>query len=320
MVNFMDPDLAGQSGQLTVRVNAKHHADLVIDAGHWENVEDGDVISRVIHPPQETMFHQLLAYLDAQPQAGHREFPSGREEARAMAAVCLRWGTYFAHLTNHDLPLNPNAGQAEISQISEDEMKRINIEMSAALAEWIDLRRRDDERYFRLVSGALKLLPLAPSHLAGYPDKAIFFSLCHAEERVGDAGEAALAEWRETGRQRVQQANQYPTRVFANALTNYGWRNQSGVENLHAGAHNVSALSPTMCRIRVQDERSIVRTVWISLMEGVSALNQYLFYDKRPWEQQVAVYNLADMLLVTPHDWSLTEETCEIRYPMYALE
>jgi hypothetical protein len=317
----MNPDLAEQSGQLAVRVSAKRHADLVLDAGRWENVEEDGVISRVIHAPQETMFHQLLAYLDAQPQPGYHEFPSAREEARAMAAVCLRWGTYFAHLTDHDLPPNPKGKQTEISQISDGEMKRVNIEMSAALAEWIDMRRQYGERYFRLVSWALKLLPLTPSHLRGYPDKAIFFSLCHAEQHMAeDAREAALAEWGEEGRQRVQQINQYPTRVFANALTNYGWRNQPDTENLHAGAHDAAALDPTMCRIRAQDERSILRTVWMSMLEGVSALNQFLFHDGRPWEQQVAIYNTADLLLVTPHDWSLTEETCDIWYPMYEIE
>lgn len=55
------------------------------------------------------------------------------------AAVILRWGSYLAVLLDHDKPIWPEVHSPRTSRISDEEMARINIEASAALAEWIDL-------------------------------------------------------------------------------------------------------------------------------------------------------------------------------------
>jgi hypothetical protein len=36
---------------------------------------------------------------------------------------------------------------------------------------------------------------------------------------------------------------------------------------------------------------------------------------RRPWPEQVLPYGLAEMLLVTPSRWTLTENTREVRLP-----
>ena len=61
------------------------------------------------------------------------------EVAIAAVAVCLRWGSYFAALANHDLPQWAAAFDPAVSGIGDGEMARINIEASAALSDWIDL-------------------------------------------------------------------------------------------------------------------------------------------------------------------------------------
>jgi hypothetical protein len=51
------------------------------------------------------------------------------------------------------------------SRISDEEMARINIEASAALAEWIDIYRADPGRrqYTQLVDRAVYYLPISPA-------------------------------------------------------------------------------------------------------------------------------------------------------------
>jgi len=82
-------------------------------------------------------------------------------EGVAGAAVVLRWGSYLAVLLDRDKPLWPAAHAKGTSRISDEEMARINIEASAALAEWIDLHRADrgGRRYAQLVDRAVSYLP-----------------------------------------------------------------------------------------------------------------------------------------------------------------
>lgn len=98
--------------------------------------------TQIVQPPRVTLFRQLLEYLRAKPdppaQTGIVEV-----EGTAAAAIALRWGSYFAVLTDHTKPLGGQARSRDASRISDSEMARINIEASAALAEWIDLLRRD---------------------------------------------------------------------------------------------------------------------------------------------------------------------------------
>lgn len=126
--------------RLEVRVND----ELVLDAGACEEVSGPHGPERLIHPPESTLFHQVLAYLKAKPDPPQR--PSGSmvdREGLAAAALTVRWGSYLAVLVDHDKPLWSETNSAGTSRISDGEMARINIEASAALAEWIDIHRED---------------------------------------------------------------------------------------------------------------------------------------------------------------------------------
>jgi hypothetical protein len=56
-------------------------------------------------------------------------------------------------------PPAPNIDDEQASQIDDDEMARMNVEISAAIAWWLTLRGADDRRYWDLVHRALVHLP-----------------------------------------------------------------------------------------------------------------------------------------------------------------
>jgi hypothetical protein len=98
------------------------------------------------------LFHQVVAYLDAHSLWNQPPFPPAPyQEALAAMAVCLRWGSYLAVLADRHKPLDPQVTDEAILHISGGEMGRIDVEASAALAEWIDLHRQDAPRYNALV-------------------------------------------------------------------------------------------------------------------------------------------------------------------------
>jgi hypothetical protein len=125
---------------LQVRVND----DLVLDAGTYEERPEPARPGAIHPPPSSTLFHQVLAYLRAKPDPPNRASGSmGGREGVAAAVLVLRWGSYLAVLLDRHKPVWPVVRSASTSRISDEEMARINIEASAALAEWIDLYRAD---------------------------------------------------------------------------------------------------------------------------------------------------------------------------------
>src|SRR5437588_1251643 len=106
------------------------------------------------------MYRQVLSYLEEStrdekvPPKSHVHFG---EVAIATVALCISWGSYFAVLANRDLPQWAAAFDPEVSCIGDGEMARINIEASAALADWIDLLRADQPRFRKLVKVAVQL-------------------------------------------------------------------------------------------------------------------------------------------------------------------
>jgi hypothetical protein len=144
---------------LLVRVNE----EIVLDAGTCEDLATPHGPERLIRPPAATLFHQVLAYLRAIPDPPKR--PSGSmvgREGVAAAAVILRWGSYLAVLLDREKPEWTEAHSAGTSRISDQEMARINIEASVALAEWIDLYRADPggRLYEQLVNRAVSYLAM----------------------------------------------------------------------------------------------------------------------------------------------------------------
>src|SRR5437016_3160697 len=223
---------------LTVNVNA----GFTVDAGSWqERVEEDQAPYRLVSPPHAAMYRQDLSYLEESTR-GEKVPPTSQlhfgEVAIATVALCIRWGSYFAVLTNRDLPQWAAAFDPEISCIGDGEMARINIEASAALSGWIDLMRADQPRFRKLVRAALQLLPFPIAQLDGstyYHRFRAFsaFNSAHGRRYLLEAFARDFgSEWFERQKARVLVN---PTRALANGILNEHWRNESGIEDVHAG-------------------------------------------------------------------------------------
>ena len=233
----------------------------------------------------------------------------GREGV-AAAALALRWGSYLAVLLDHDKPVWTGAELPGTSRISDEEMARINIEASAALAEWIDLYRSDPggHLYEKLVNRAVTYLPM--------PKKT---------SKLKDTGFAALAEPDMAARlveaaypshlERVRaDVDRHPSRVLANALVNTAWRN-GPVEDVHAGAFRGYPLDQR--RVTLSEERELMAFGSERLALGMTVCLQFsMERPPRPWPEQVLPYGLAEPMLITPSRWTLTESSRVVRLPV----
>jgi hypothetical protein len=171
----MGSDLSKQflteSGFLRVRVTE----DFVLDGGAWKPAgeQKGRLIA-TITPPATPMFQQVVEYLETKPLP-----PGGATkrdgEARAAVALCLRWRSYFAVLADPSRPGAPH--------IADEEMARMNIEISAALAWWLTLRNADEHRYDDLVHRALAYLPTGPKAVSALQSGEILMT-CTVPEMV----------------------------------------------------------------------------------------------------------------------------------------
>ncbi|HPQ70640.1 MAG TPA: hypothetical protein PKW95_16060 [bacterium] len=288
---------------LYVRVND----DLVLDAGSYEILQMPHGLERVIHAPTTTMFHQLLDYLKTKPDSSKRPAcNAASSEGEAATALVLRWGSYLSVLLDHDKPLWSEATSEETSRISNEEMARINIEASAALAEWIDLYRqeRGSGLYAQLVKRALTYLPkpvatanLRPDGFAGLADP------INASQLIEKA-EARILKV-------LGYVENYPSRIFANALVNMAWR-YSPVERIHSGVPRGSPLDQR--RVTLEEETEIMGYVACRLETGMATCKQLITEQPpRSWVEQIIPYALDRR--ICPIQWSLTETSREVRLP-----
>jgi hypothetical protein len=290
--------------RLSVRLNN----ELVLDAGSCVETADRRSSEKVIQPPAITLYRQVLDYLKMKPDPPVRLQGSRiGHEGVAAAALTLRWGSYLAVLLDRDKPVWPEAKSVGTSRISDGEMARINIEASAALAEWIDLYRADPNgrAYIQLVDRAVYYLPM-PKKTAK-PKVTAFAALAAddvAERLIQNTDAARLASVR-------ANADRYPTRIFANALVNSSWRN-GPVENIHAGRYRGYSLEHR--RITVVEERELIDFASQRFALGMAVCSQIVTEPhQRPWREQVLPYGLAEILMVTPTGWTLTESSREVR-------
>lgn len=285
----------------------------MLDAGYVEETREGDRGWRLVHPPRRTMFEQVLAYLERQSDPGWQGLRLGRE-AIAAVAVCLRWGSYLSVLLDEDKPLWPQVQQDDsgaVSRISDAEMARINIEISAALEQWVDIMRSDFQRYLRLVWVAGQCLPMTRKSVGKEKEYLILRALANPDFVQEIVAARTTTEW---GQARLAETQIHPTRVFANTLTNVCWRNNDSVENIHAGRAAVLPLAQH--RITKREERILVRTIAERLAHGIAAaclFSQSEQQNERTWVEQVLPYNLVPDFLVTPREWSLEESTRSVR-------
>jgi hypothetical protein len=235
--------------------------------------------------------------------------------AIATVALCIRWGSYFAVLADHDLPQWTTAYDPEVSCIGDGEMARINIEASAALSDWIDLMRADQQHFRKLVKAAVQLLPFPIAQLDGstYSNRFRAFSAINSvagrrylmEAFARDFGEGWLE--REKARLMVN-----PTRALANGILNEHWRNGSGIEDVHAGS-----LAPprplTQCRLTKALETLLMQETAELFVPTMRALYHVVSKpSEETWPEQALPYAIA---FKPPTDWSLDEQTREIALP-----
>jgi hypothetical protein len=291
--------------RLQVRVND----ELMLDAGTYEEATDSGGCKWLVHPPERTLFHQVLAYLQAKPDPPphHSGTMIGREGV-AAAALVLRWGSYLAVLLDHDKPIWPAVRSPGTSRISDDEMARINIEASGALAEWIDIYRGDPRLYQQVVDRAFGYLPM-PNRTASKL-KVKEFSALAIPEMAARVVQAADAE----RLARVQaDADRWPSRIFANALVNTAWRN-GPVEDVHAGY--VQGYPLARRRVTPEEERELMCFASDGMALGMSVCWSLASeHSRRSWPERVLPYGLAELLMITPSRWTLTETSREIRLP-----
>jgi hypothetical protein len=302
---------------------AQHHSltinvteQCAIDAGHWQEcVGEDQRPSRLVSPPQTTMFRQVLSYLEETtrdkkvPPTSQLHFG---EVAIATVALCIRWGSYLAVLAKRDLPQWAAAYDPEVSCIGDGEMARINIEASAALSDWIDLMQADQQRFRKLVKAAVQLLPFPIAQL----DESTYYKRFRALGAINSAnGRRCLmeafardfgSEWLEREKERVLV---HPTRALANGILNEHWRNGSGVEDIHAGG--IAPPRPlTQCRLTKAQETLLMQETAELFVPTLRALYHVVGSpSEETWSEQALPYAIA---FKPPANWSLDEQTREV--------
>lgn len=146
------------------------------------------------------------------------------------AALCLRWGTYLAVLLDEHKLLDPGVGSAEISMISDSEMKRINLEFSANLARLIRMLHEDEGSCYRLLHLAYHHLAMPRLPLGQCAEILDAFRGLTSPDFWDLAGPDLKARMERTRPILVQ----HPYRGLANSMVLSAFRN-GPVEDLHCG-------------------------------------------------------------------------------------
>jgi hypothetical protein len=269
--------MKGSRRSVRVRVND----DLILDTGSCQDADGPNGPLCIIEPPRTTLFDQVLADLQEQPDpATPRSGSIAGREGVAAAAVALRWGSYLAVILDRDQPLWSDVGSPSTNRMSDEEMARINIEASAALAEWIELYRTEKggHRYERLVNRAVAYLPM--------PKKTAKLKVTEFAALAQPEFAARLVELADPARRaRVRQdAEQHASRIFANALVNTAWRN-GPVEDIHAGAFRGYPLEQR--RVTPAEERKLLAFTSLRLALGMTVCLQFATEQPpREWTEQ----------------------------------
>jgi hypothetical protein len=254
------------------------------------------------------MFAQVVEYLETKPVPQAACFRLAAE-ARAAVTICMRLGSYFAVLTNPSLPFSPSVDDASASHIHDDEMARMNIEISAAIAWWFNLKGSDDKRYTGLVNRAITYPPLGRKTVAQSSQSSSLKSCASAyfAAELRHAWPAALLE------QDLRLAATHPIRLIANAVTLRAWRN-GPIENIHAGRRAAYAMHER--RMVARDEKAIVRQAQDAIY-GVLQAVEYMVFDGAwpPPAERVLPFMRP---LLHPRDCSCAEQSRVIQLPRRA--
>jgi len=281
--------------------------DCTLDGGAWNLTTDQHGAPTAhISPPAVPMFHQLVEYLETKPVP-----PGGNmrraDEARAAVAVCLRWGSYFAVLVDPTRSPAPDIDDEQVSHVDDQEMARMNIEISAGVAWWLTLAGSDDRRYLDLVARALTYLPAGPKAVSASQDGDILLS-----STMPEMATELHRQWPADRLERdMQTAASHGIRMIANTITLHAWRN-GPIEDVHAGRSVSHGLNER--RMHPKVEKAIIRRTQSGLFSGLKAAD-YLKYDGAwpPPAERVLPFMHP---LISPSRWSYTEQSRLVELPL----
>jgi len=303
IIATMKTTQGASSGNLTVRVTD----DLVVSAGSWHQTLDRHYRPVAhIEPPSVPMFAQVVEYLESQPLP-RNEHVRLADEARTAAAVCVRVGSYFALLTDASLPFSPTAGDERTSHIDDAEMARMNVEISAAIAWWLNLKATDQKRYCRLVDRALVYLPLGRKTVGRSSHGDALWG-CALK---GFATEVKNAWPSERLMKDLGLAAKHPVRIIANSVTHVSWRN-GPIENIHAGRGIGHAVNER--RVLPRDEKAIIRQVQDGFYGALRGVESLVFDEAWPPPPDRVLPFMTPFM--EPSRWSYTEQSRVIELPL----
>ena len=290
---------------LRVRVNEA----LTLDAGRVRTASDGR--RREVEPPGVPMIDQVLAYLEEQPPAATpRSSCSFHGRAGAAAAVaCLRWGSYLAVLADRDKPLWDHAARPEpgvaVSRIRDAEMRRLNVEISYAFATWTDRLRAAicAGRATQFVEQVLAYLPTS-RRCARPPRHSTISGL--ASQDVSNQIAALPPEVAMDLSYQVAATHAHPSRVFANRVVNFAWRN-GPVEEMHAGVGRGTPLD--RCRLTPREVQRLVGQAGDTFAVASAVIEDSVMDRKRTWPEIVLPFAFVEPMTV-PTGWSVTAASC----------
>lgn len=248
-----------------------------------------------IHPPEESIFDQLCIWLDQRPSPtigfNHWVLSIG------ATALCLRWGTYLAVLMDRAKPIDPRAKHSTTSMISQDEMKRINIEASSNLAHLLHQWHHDESAYFDRLRRAYEWLPMPQQRVKrNFQSVEWLFSYLINFHKL--APKDSLTP--------VTQ----PYRTLANTIIKLTYRN-GAIENIHAGSGATFSLNHR--RFADRQARKVIRQSAESLSPFVSDFPLWVdnLIQLPPWPERLACLPLSRLY---PHYWSLTKSSSKVQF------
>jgi hypothetical protein len=281
--------------------------DFVLDAGtRLQTLDENKRSVTRVTPPGVPMFRQVVDHLEAKPRPADG-YVRLADEARATVAVCLRWGSYFAALVDASRPFSPNAWDENTSQIADDEMARMNIEISAAIQWWLTLKGSDEQRYTQLVQRALTYLPLGRKTVTRSPEGDVLRE-CSTAAMAAAVRHAWHVEHLERD---LRLAGTHGARAIANTITLLSWRN-GPVENVHAGRRFGHRFNER--RVLPQDEKAIIRQAQNVLHAALNAVEHMAFDGAWPPPPERVLPFMRPFC--HPSDWSYTEQSRIVELPL----
>lgn len=252
----------------------------------------------VIHPPEPSLFDQLCTWLDQcpRPTVGFNHWVL----AIGATALCLRWGTYLAVLMDEAKPVDPRAKYLTTSMVSQEEMRRINIEASSNLARLLQLWHQDEDAFFDRLRRAYEQLPMPQRRVKrNWEPLEMMLGFLVGVHKTRKISLPASAP----------PAVSYPYRAVANAIINLTYRN-GPVEDSHAGQG--AAYSFSHRRFTDRQARQVIRYTAGRLSPFVSDFPLWGDYlaDMPPWPERIMALPAFRWY---PLDWSLTESSSQIR-------